>query len=404
MRLAVVSPFLDRQHGTELCILEQIERLARDEQWEVHLYAQSVRQLEGIRPTEYPAKPAEWGIFWHKITEIPGPHLLKYSWWFVANQFRRWRDKRFGRVCADLTYSPGINCFDAGVIVVHIVFHEFYARVKPELGLRRLPLRTWPVVLHRKLYYRLIMSLENRIYRNPKVRLIAVSAHVANQLEARFGRTGVTVIPDSVDTARFRPTALDARRMESRKRFGFNGGDFVILFIGNDWKNKGLDALLRACVLLSDLPWQLMVVGRDVEEAYREKLRHPELQNRVRFERPSADVLTFYAAADLYISPSLEDAFGLPILEAMACGLPVIASIQAGASENIRDGETGLHLKEPRDAGEIAERIRLLLGNATMRERMGTAAARYVQENCSWEKNVAKTKEFLEAALRERVK
>jgi len=58
-------------------------------------------------------------------------------------------------------------------------------------------------------------------------------------------------------------------------------------------------------------------------------------------------VLSFYAAADAYVAPSLEDAFGLPILEAMACGLPVIASVQAGASENVLDGATGYLLRDP---------------------------------------------------------
>lgn len=62
---------------------------------------------------------------------------------------------------------------------------------------------------------------------------------------------------------------------------------------------------------------------------------------------PSADVLFFYAAADAYVAPSLEESFGLPIMEAMACGLPVIASVQSGASETIVDGETGYLLRDP---------------------------------------------------------
>ena len=400
----MVSPFLDRQHGTELCIIEQIERLAGKEHWEIHLYSQRVEQLEGIGPAEYPTDNETWRIFWHKIPEIPGPHLVKYTWWFIANQFRRWRDKRSGRVCADLTYSAGINCLDADVIAVHIVFHEFYARVKPELALRRLPVRTWPLILHRKLYYKLIMSLERLIYRNSNVRLIAVSSHVARQLKLHFGRTDVAVIPNSADTERFNVEGRNARRIESRKSFGFSETDFVILFIGNDWKKKGLDALLRACVLLAELPWRLMVVGRDDERAYEEMLQQPELRGRVRFEKPSADVLKFYAAADLYISPSLEDAFGLPILEAMACGIPVIASIQAGASENIRDGETGVLLQDPRSAEEIAERIRLLFTEVALRNKIGISAAKFAEGNCSWDQNARKTKEILEATREERGK
>jgi hypothetical protein len=72
------------------------------------------------------------------------------------------------------------------------------------------------------------------------------------------------------------------------------------------------------------------------------------MQDRLRFEAPSGDVLLFYAAADVYVGPSLEDSFGLPILEAMACGLPVIASAHAGASEMIMYWQTAAGMKMPK--------------------------------------------------------
>ena len=151
MRLAVVSPFLDRQHGTELCIIEQIERLARKEHWSIELYSQKVSQLNGVRPASELSPNEPGTIRWHQVSDIPGPHLLKYLWWFFANYWQRWRDRRSGRVRPDLVYSPGINCPDADVIVVHIVFHEFYGRVRSELALHRLPVLSWPRVVHRKL-------------------------------------------------------------------------------------------------------------------------------------------------------------------------------------------------------------------------------------------------------------
>src|SRR5205814_3937555 len=121
--------------------------------------------------------------------------------------------------------------------------------------------------------------------------------------------------------------------------------DFVILLIGNDWKKKGLDQLLLALAII-EIPIQLLVVGKDDPGLYRPALRQLRLDDRVRFLAPSADVLSFFAAADAYVAPSLEDAFGLPILEAMACGLPVIASVQAVASEHILDGLQGSLVRE----------------------------------------------------------
>lgn len=401
MRLAVVSPFLDRQHGTERCIVEQIERLAARDNWEIHLYSQRVQDVAGLRPFPDTPESRAGSISWHKISALPGPHLLNYVWWFFANHWQRSRDRRSGRVRFDLVYSPGINCPHADVIVVHIVFHDFYRRVHPELALLRVPFRSWPRLIHRKLYYKLIMFLERRIYRGPGVRLVAVSAHVAAQLKSYFQRNDVVVIPDAVDTLRFTPEARNAKRNVSREALAYSEGDFVLLLIGNDWKKKGLDTLLNALALLTDLPLRLLVVGNDDSNLYRAALGQLGLQDRIRFEKPSAEVLSFYGAADLYVGPSLEDAFNLPILEAMACGLPVIASAQAGASELVRDGETGFILRDPRDHRKLAEFIRRVYTEEPLRAALGETASRQVLANCGWDQNAEKTAEVLLACLRQ---
>ena len=399
MRLAVVSPFLDRQHGTELCIIEQIERLARKDHWRIELYSQKVSQLSGVRPASAVSPNEPDAIRWHQVSDIPGPHLVKYLWWFLANYWQRWWDRRSGRVRPDLVYSPGINCPDADVIVVHIVFHEFYERVRSELALHRLPLQMWPRVIHRKLYYKLATFLERRIYRDPHVRLVAVSSLVAAQLKSYFQREDVNVIRNAVDTLRFSPEVRIARRNASRQTLSYAKDDFVLLLIGNDWKKKGLDTVLKAVALLSDLPLRLLVVGSDDPSFYRPLLDRLGLQERIRFEKPSSDVLFFYAAADLYIGPSLEDAFNLPIPEAMACGLPVIASANAGASEIIRDGETGFILRDPQDHLGLASLIRRIEAEDALRLSMGAAASHYLMTNYSWDENAEKTRQLLESIL-----
>lgn len=399
MRLAVVSPFLDRQHGTELCITEQIERLAATHRWQIELYSQRVAQVAGIQAG---AAPSEGAIRWHEISGISGPHLVKYLWWFFANQWQRRKDRRSGRVLADLVYSPGINCLDADVIAVHIVFHAFYERVKPELALRRLPLHAWPRVIHRKLYYRLIMLLESKIYRGDRVRLIAVSTVVANQLHRFFGRSDIPVIPNATDTSRFNPAARSARQTESRHNFDFAGTDFVVLLIGNDWKKKGLDCLLRAAALLPDLPLRLLVVGTDDAGIYRSAIAELRLEDRVRFEQPSPDVLRFYAAADLYAAPSLEDAFNLPVLEAMACGLPVVASASAGVAQFLQNGTNGFILQDARDAPALSNLLRRLCTDPDLRQRMSVAASATTSQ-WTWDKNTSQLTDFLTESCRARL-
>jgi len=294
---------------------------------------------------------------------------------------------------------PRINCLDANAITVHIVFHEFYARVRKELALFKVPVSSWPITLHRRLYYKLIMALERRIYTDPKVRLAAVSRRVATQLQRHFGRTDVAVISNAVDAARFNSDIRIARRSVSRQSLKLDDRDLVLLLIGNDRKNKGLGQLLCSLAAITDIPIQLLVVGKDDPGLYRAALRELRLQQCVRFLAPSADVLFFYAAADAYVAPSLEESFGLPIMEAMACGLPVIeviASVQAGASENIVDGETGYLLRDPLNDLELTELIRRIADDRLEAERIGIAAAKYIKEACRWDDNVSATRDFLE--------
>jgi glycosyltransferase involved in cell wall biosynthesis len=399
LRLAVVSPFLDRQHGTEVCVIEQIERLVRTGRCSIELYSQRVSQLNGVRPAALVLPGEQVDIRWHQVSDIPGPHLIKYLWWFGANYWQRRQDKRSGRVRPDIIYSPGINCPDADVIVVHIVFHAFYEQVRSELALHRLPFRSWPRVIHRRLYYKLVKSLERRIYSNRRVRLMAVSSLVARQLEIHFQREDVVVIPNAVDTLRFTSEARITKRVAARQSLSYQDSEFLLLLIGNDWKKKGLDALIEASALLKDLPLQILVVGADEPALYHLLIEKLGVQQRVRFEKPSMDVLTFYAAADLYVGPSLEDSFGLPILEAMACGVPVIASANAGASELVQDGKTGLILRDPRNQVELASLIRKIHGDDILRVSMGVAASRYVASNCNWDENAEKTWRVLKDSL-----
>jgi len=395
-----VSPFLDRRHGTERCTIEQIERLSSNYGWGIHLFSQHVENIDGLL-TESPKNSASGFIRWYRVSDLPGPHLLKFLWWFFANRSARKNAlKRLGDRSL-LVYSPGINCLDADAITVHIVFHEFYARVRGELKFLKLPVSKWPVTLHRKMYYKLIMALERRIYINRKVRLAAVSKLVSAQLEKHFGRTDSVVIPNAVDTVIFNSEARLARRSVSRQNLKLDPSDFVVLLIGNDWKKKGLDQLLRALALI-EIPVQLLVVGKDDPGLYWSALRQLRLDDRVRFLAPSADVLSFYAAADTYAAPSLEDAFGLPILEAMACGLPVIASVQAGASEKIIDGATGYLLRDQMNHVELADLIRRLAGDRSAAQEIGAAAAQCVHSSVSWDQNVSATCEFLKNALASR--
>jgi len=391
---------VDKQHGTERVLAELLERLASRKHVELHLYSQRVASLPVIPAgkASSDSNNKSGKIVWHKVSSIPGPHLFQFLWWYAANRFARWRDAQFHGLHPDLLYSPGINASDCDAITAHIVFHAFFEQVQKDLRFSGdSPLR-WPRTAHRILYYRLIMALERRIYSRRETALSAVSQLVAAQLERFFGRADVFVIRNAVETALFNCKARLARRVEARTTFGAAPDEFVFLLIGNDWKKKGLDALLDALTECTDLPARLFVVGSDDREPYIEQCKKLQLGARVTFLNPSPDVLQFYAAADAYVGPSLEDAYGLPILESMACGLPVIASKSAGASEIVRDGENGLLLRNPRDVKELAQLMRKLCVSQDLVSSLGEAAERTAALE-SWESHAERMYAHFEEIL-----
>jgi len=391
LRLAVVSPFVDRRHGTERALAEVLERLARNEHCEIHLYAQRVEDLAVAQP--HGADPRDSGaIIWHKVPSTPGPHLLQFLAWLFLNSICRAWDRWVHRLRFDLVVSPGINCLDADVVIVHALFHrlqEFALAESLDPAKSQFFRR-----LHRRAYYALLAGLERHIYANPKVSLAAVSQRTATLLAGYFHRQDVRVIPNGVDTAQFSPSARLALRAEARRRRAIHETDFVLLLMGNDWRVKGLETVLRAMSSLRELPILVIAAGGDSPGSFRELAKSLGISERCRFEPSRPDVLDFYAAADLYVSASQEDSFGMPVAEAMACGLPAITSIFAGVSSLLHDGVDSLILRDPHDAKTLATMMRALYQQAEWRSRMGQAATKASRE-WTWDRNAADVWEVL---------
>ena len=395
----MVSPFLDRQHGTERCIVEQLERLAPRNDVEIHVYSQRVEDLRGVTRDRKTISSAR--ILWHKVPAIPGPHLFAYLWWFLANHLQRFWDSRIRGLKFDVLYSPGINAFGADVIAVHIVFHEFYRRIRSRLQLAGSSKASWPVLIHRRLYYRLIMGLERLVYPRPETRLVAVSQLVSRHLEEFFGRSDASVIPNAVDTDRFTPQVRAQRREIARAKLRLSPETFVLLMVGNDWAKKGFEALAHCLADCRDLPFTLLVVGRDDPGIFLPLLDRLAVRNCVKFHPPTNEVEEFYAAADLYASPALEDSFAMPPLEAMACGLPVITSVNNGGSQSITDGLDGFVLVDPLDTAALSALVRRLFEHPELRLRVGENAAGTAQ-SYTWDRNARDIWDVLMLAFTEK--
>jgi len=201
-------------------------------------------------------------------------------------------------------------------------------------------------------------------------RVIAVSRHEASQLVA-LGVDGerVRVIPNGVDVREFARSPL-AQAHDTA---------IVGLFVGRiDPDQKGLDTLVRAVALLPASPrLQIRLVGEDWGGTDRLRFLAQRLgvADRLTFvgklSRP--DLLREYARAQFFVLPSIFEPFGIVLLEAMAAGLPVVASRVGGIPEIVQEGRTGL-LVDPGNPGALAEALRLLLRDEVRRKSMGRDA------------------------------
>jgi UDP-glucose:(heptosyl)LPS alpha-1,3-glucosyltransferase len=393
LRLAVVSPFVDRCHGTERALAELLERLARDYRCEIHLYAERVEDLS-LAESKVVGSSGSGCIVWHRVRSIPGPHLVKFLGWMFANGFLRWWHRLCRRVSFDLTLSPGINCFDADIIIVHAVFRRLN-ELSGKKAVGGTGLSGSFREIHRRAYYALLTGLERLIYSNRNTTLAAVSQRTANLLEHYFHRSNVRVIPNGVDAREFSESARAARRYESRRRLKLHDTDFLLLFVGNDWRVKGVPVVLEVMAQLANLPLHFLVVGSDAADPFREIAKRFGVIDRCHWESPRREVVEFYAAADTYVSPSREDSFGLPVAEAMACGLPAISSAYAGVSGLIHNSVDGFVLREPEDTQTLARIIERLYRDTAFRRSIGEAAARTAQQ-WTWDRSAAEAWELLQ--------
>jgi glycosyltransferase involved in cell wall biosynthesis len=392
LRLAVVSPFVDRHHGTERALAELLERLASGYGCEIHLFAQRVEGLALSTPGSVKSGSAG-AITWHKVPRLPGPHIFQFLAWFYLNHIWRFAFSKFHRISCDLLLSPGINCSDARVILVHALFHRL-KELSDDAQASSVQPYSLSTRLHRRAYYALMTRLERRIYSDPRVLLAAVSTRTASLLQKYFHRQNIPAIPNGVDVQSFSPAARNARRTDARRRFGYREDEFVLLLVGNDWSVKGLPAILSAVARCPSLPLRVLVAGNDAVGPYQAQAEQLGILDRCTWASPNPDVLSFYAVADVYVSPSREDSFGLPVAEAMACGLPVITSPFAGIAELVESGVDGFVLSDPKDSGELAHLLEELFRDPARRQRVGETAARKALE-WTWDRSAAAVWELL---------
>ncbi len=223
-------------------------------------------------------------------------------------------------------------------------------------------------------YHRLIAPVLHWVWRRAGS-VVANSQGLADMASTFDSQVKIEVIPNGVDTTRYR--VAENRNWEFPR----------MLWAGRLVYQKGLDILVEALGDLKNLPWELTIIGDGSYRAALEQQAHQMgIADRIVItgwlDRKEMD--RFYQQANLFVFPSRHEGMPNAILEAMACGLPVIASHIAGNEELVLPDETGL-LVPPQDAKAFRQALRILLTDPEKRKRMGLAARQRVEAHYTWE-------------------
>lgn len=217
-------------------------------------------------------------------------------------------------------------------------------------------------------------------------KVIAVSEYLKRVLTNDFGARNIVVIPNGVDTECFNPKVSGD---EMRRKLKLESTP-TVLYVGRVVPHKGLQYLVQAMPLvLRELPETKFVIAGEEKENGQEIKKlvgRMGVGSSVTFTGyvPEEDLPRIYNACDVFCSPSLWEGFGMPFIEASACGKPCVGFRTRAVPEVINDQKTGL-LVDPGDIKHLAEALITILSDRSLAKRMGARAVERVKKLYSWE-------------------
>ncbi len=381
MKIAlVVYQFIKEKGGVESYVFNLSRQLlARGH--EVHIFARRFRQDEERR------------LIFHQVPAITCWSPLKY-WTFAVNApkaIKRTGIKfdiihGFTQTLSQDIYRVGGGCHWDYMMHTYPMMQSFTGRMIMCLNPRHLSILLLERTIFKKKCYQQITCISEQCKRE-------IVHHY--QLPVQ----DIEVIHNGVDTGVFTPQNKLPFREVIRVKYGVAPDEALLLFVGSGFKRKGLKYALEALFLVNrGNRVKLLVVGKGNVGEYQKLAKEQGIADKITFAGVCKNIQEIYTAGDIFIFPSEYDAFGTACLEAMASGLPVIASKTSGVSEIITHGKDGFVINYPIDAREIAKYVQVLF-DVEKRKQIGVAA-RQKAETYSFEVNVEKTLRIYEKVSR----
>ncbi len=352
MRLAFIKKRFSIHGGAERYLQTLIEHLKK-EGHEIHIFANQWTEEEGV-------------IF-HKVNILP-PSSFLINLTFNINTRSR-------------LMAHGSRFFDCIISFERTTCQDIY-RAGEGSHAEWLKIRSAVEPLYKRLSFKInplhvyMLKLEKEIFKNTKL-IVANSEMVKRQIIDHYAipEEKITVIYNGVDLKRFSPQNKDRWRKDVRDSLNISRDTKVLLFVGSGFERKGLRTFIKAIPLIKDRNFIAIIIGRGDTDRYRAMAEKFGVLNHILFLGVQKEIERFYAAADLFVLPTLYDPFSNATLEAMASGLPVITTKNNGAAELIENGQEGLVMEALFNSEELAERIDHCLNDHESMGRMARKKA-----------------------------
>lgn len=313
---------------------------------EVHIFANQWESETGI------SQPKTGRLFFHKVPMIKGLSVLKLLS-FAINARRLLKKERFDvihsfeRTLYQDIYRAGDGCHKEWLI----------QRAKYEAPWKTFLVRVNPL-------HWVFLWIEKQIFKQNNTKIVIANSERGKEEIIRhynFPPERIRVILNAVDSTRFHPDNRKKYRKAVRARLGIAEDESAMLFLGSGFERKGLKFAIEALSMMHDPKIKLIVAGRDYSRRYKRQARMLGVIDNVLFCGPTKESEKLYAAADVFVLPTVYDPFSNACLEAMASGVPVVTSKINGVSELIEDGITGVCVEDPSDVEALKQAIEQLL-------------------------------------------
>jgi UDP-glucose:(heptosyl)LPS alpha-1,3-glucosyltransferase len=245
--------------------------------------------------------------------------------------------------------------------------------------------------------HRDLLELESSLFAQQKAaRVIAASQMVVDEITElyRYPAEKIDLVRNGVPLNQFKFDP--ALRGQSRANLQLKQDQVVLLFVGSGWERKGLIFAIEAMALCKNENMRLLVAGRGDARPYRTTRLRFWREDPVRFLGEVADLAPLFAAADIFVLPTMYDPFSNACLEALASGLPVITTRSNGFSEIIDDGVHGSIVDTPANLLRLRDAIRFWSDSSRRHSARLANSERASRFDIS--KNVAQTLEVLTRA------